>query len=117
MLAPCKVIPQENEKIFCHFLDLDSLPSPSELYVRPVDRLIAEIGTDSSDVVIAYRGNQRWLQSYESVKLNGDSEPLRRLRERGVYMITGGLGRIGLLLAEYLARTAQAKLILTGRTS
>jgi thioesterase domain-containing protein/NAD(P)-dependent dehydrogenase (short-subunit alcohol dehydrogenase family)/acyl carrier protein len=33
-----------------------------------------------------------------------------------VYLITGGLGGIGLALAEHFARTAQAKLILVGRT-
>ena len=40
-----------------------------------------------------------------------------RLREGGVYLITGGLGRIGLVLAEYLARTVRAKLILIGRSA
>jgi NAD(P)-dependent dehydrogenase (short-subunit alcohol dehydrogenase family)/acyl carrier protein len=34
-----------------------------------------------------------------------------------VYLITGGLGNIGLLAAEYLARTVQARLVLLGRTS
>ena len=40
-----------------------------------------------------------------------------RLRKGGVYLITGGLGRIGLVLAEYLARTVRAKLILMGRSA
>ena len=38
------------------------------------------------------------------------------IRKRGVYLITGGLGGIGLTLAEYLARSARCRLILTGRT-
>ncbi|HXB22877.1 MAG TPA: SDR family NAD(P)-dependent oxidoreductase, partial [Candidatus Solibacter sp.] len=38
------------------------------------------------------------------------------LREKGVYLITGGLGGIGLTVAEELARQCQAKLILTGRS-
>jgi len=38
------------------------------------------------------------------------------VRERGAYVITGGLGEIGLELAEYLARTARARLVLVGRT-
>ncbi len=37
------------------------------------------------------------------------------MREKGVYLITGGLGGVGLVLAEYLAKTVQAKLILLGR--
>ncbi|MGZ8709187.1 MAG: SDR family NAD(P)-dependent oxidoreductase, partial [Thermoanaerobaculia bacterium] len=39
------------------------------------------------------------------------------LRERGVYLITGGLGALGLVFAEYLAKNYQARLILTGRTA
>src|SRR6185503_9683539 len=38
------------------------------------------------------------------------------LRERGVYLITGGLGGIGLALAEHLAETVDARLVLVGRT-
>jgi acyl transferase domain-containing protein/NAD(P)-dependent dehydrogenase (short-subunit alcohol dehydrogenase family)/acyl carrier protein len=37
-----------------------------------------------------------------------------RLRERGVYFITGGLGQLGLLLARHLARTVRARLVLCG---
>ena len=39
-----------------------------------------------------------------------------RFRSGGVYLITGGLGGIGLTLAEHLARTQQAKLVLLGRS-
>lgn len=40
-----------------------------------------------------------------------------RLREEGVYLITGGLGGIGLTLAEYLVKTVRARLVLTGRSA
>jgi NAD(P)-dependent dehydrogenase (short-subunit alcohol dehydrogenase family) len=39
-----------------------------------------------------------------------------RLREDGVYLITGGLGGIGLAIAEYLATTVSARLVLVSRT-
>ncbi len=39
-----------------------------------------------------------------------------RLRKNGVYLITGGLGGIGLELAKFLAQSS-AKLVLTGRSS
>ncbi|HEX8185946.1 MAG TPA: SDR family NAD(P)-dependent oxidoreductase, partial [Blastocatellia bacterium] len=38
-----------------------------------------------------------------------------QLRQRGVYLITGGLGSMGLAFARYLAEQARARLILTGR--
>src|SRR5205823_4421153 len=39
------------------------------------------------------------------------------LRQKGVYLITGGLGGLGLIFAEYLARNFQAKLVLIGRSA
>jgi thioesterase domain-containing protein/NAD(P)-dependent dehydrogenase (short-subunit alcohol dehydrogenase family)/acyl carrier protein len=33
-----------------------------------------------------------------------------------VYLITGGLGKVGLILAEHLAKTMQARLVLVGRS-
>jgi NAD(P)-dependent dehydrogenase (short-subunit alcohol dehydrogenase family)/acyl carrier protein len=39
-----------------------------------------------------------------------------RLRKEGVYLITGGLGGIGLVLAEFLARRVSPKLVLIGRS-
>ena len=39
------------------------------------------------------------------------------LRQGGVYLLTGGLGGVGLELAEHLARTVRARLVLTGRSA
>ncbi|MGG2458747.1 SDR family NAD(P)-dependent oxidoreductase [Streptomyces sp. RGM 3693] len=38
------------------------------------------------------------------------------LRDGGVYLLTGGAGRLGLTLAEHLAHQVTATLVLTGRT-
>ncbi len=37
-------------------------------------------------------------------------------KPQGVYLITGGLGGLGLIVADHLAKTYQARLILTGRS-
>ena len=65
---------------------------------------------------VAYRRRHRWVQNYESVKIEGNSEQAPQLRKGGVYVITGGLGGLGLSIAQYFARTAQARLVLVGRT-
>ncbi|MEU3786084.1 SDR family NAD(P)-dependent oxidoreductase [Streptomyces sp900129855] len=39
------------------------------------------------------------------------------LRERGVYLITGGTGGLGLLLAEHLAARVRARLVLVSRSA
>src|SRR5262245_44164995 len=69
-------------------------------------------------MTVAHRGTHRWLQTFCQMRTEPAREGAleqRRLRKAGVYVITGGLGGIGSVLAEYLAREAQAKLVLIGR--
>ncbi|OWY63488.1 polyketide synthase, partial [cyanobacterium TDX16] len=80
------------------------------------ERLLEELIDTSGDVAIAYRKEQRWVQTFEPVRLPEPSDKIAKLRTGGVYLITGGLGNIGLVLAEHLARSVKAKLILTGRS-
>jgi len=63
---------------------------------------------------VALRGDRRWVPGYE--KLHQADEPAP-IRTGGTYLVTGGLGGIGLAMAERLARDYQAKLVLMGRTS
>jgi acyl transferase domain-containing protein/acyl carrier protein len=82
------------------------------------NQLLAELTAQSPDSVIAYRGLHRWVQTFEPVRLNATPEGTPKLlKEGGVYLITGGLGGIGLAVAEYLAQTVQAKLILVSRSA
>ena len=129
LLGLCKVIPQEYSNITCQTLDFvhklgfpseqNLLPSASHLlpsFEKAIDQLLAELTGLSPDLAIAYRGHQRWIQTFEPVRFDNRTQRPKRLREGGVYLITGGLGKIGLILAQHLARTMQAKLILIGRS-
>lgn len=110
-----KVAPYEYPDIT--FSNIDIILPESELAQEKLtDQIVAELRANPSDVVIAYRGSHRWVQCIEPVFLEGKDEGKLRLREQGVYLITGGLGGIGLVLAEYLARTVRARLVLIGRT-
>jgi len=112
LLGAMKVIPQEYANLHCRSIDVVLTDrSPTSAFVA---RLVAELTTTTADDLIAYRGRYRWAQTYEPIRLNADRVP--QLRQGGVYLITGGLGAIGLTLAEYLAKTVRAKLILTGRS-
>ncbi|MEQ9672603.1 SDR family NAD(P)-dependent oxidoreductase [Coleofasciculus sp. G2-EDA-02] len=112
LLGPVNVISQEYPNVNCKSIDV-VIPATEKL----VDQLLAELAIQSSDRIIAYRGNHRWVQTFEPIRLEDAVEGTSRLRKGGVYLITGGLGGIGLVLAEYLAKTVQAKLILTGRSA
>jgi acyl transferase domain-containing protein len=116
LLGACKVIQQEHTNITCRSVDMIV---PFEHAARRgalVDQLLAEAAMKSADVVVAYRGKQRLVQSFEQVRLERDAPAVRPLREKGVYVITGGLGKVGLLLSGYLARTRQARLALFSRS-
>jgi acyl transferase domain-containing protein len=116
VLGLCNVIPQEYTNITCRSIDFGLPQSGSRQEEKLIDQLLAELTTPSSDLTIAYRGNQRWLQDIESIKLDDRANRPTRLRQGGVYFITGGLGKLGFMLAEYLARRVQAKLVLIGRS-
>jgi len=112
LLGPVRVIPREYPNVICRSIDLDlDAPGgkrPSEL----AEHLLAELKTDSSEQVIAYRGNTRWVQTFETVRMSCPEGRPRRLRDRGVYLITGGLEGLGFEIARGLARTAHARLVL-----
>ena len=117
VLGPCKVIPQEYSNIACRSIDIAVPPSGSCEEHALIDQVLVELSAETSDTVVAYRGKHRWVQVFEQVKLAEPIAGTTRLRERGVYLITGGLGGIGLAIAGYLARTVRAKLVLTGRSA
>ncbi|TKJ02763.1 SDR family NAD(P)-dependent oxidoreductase, partial [Bacillus cereus] len=88
----------------------------------------SEIQTDIIDTVIAIRNNTRYIRIYEPIpdekvsemlviNENESASKIPNIRSEGVYLITGGMGGVGLKLAEYLARTVKAKLILVSRTA
>ncbi|MEM9271685.1 MAG: SDR family NAD(P)-dependent oxidoreductase [Cyanobacteria bacterium P01_F01_bin.143] len=116
VLGPVKVIPKEYSNITCCSIDIINPLNQSWQEAKVTDQLQKELQTPFSDSVIAYRGNHRWVQEFEPVYLKPTSEKIPKLQKQGVYLITGGLGGVGLVLAEHIAKTSQAKLLLTGRS-
>jgi NAD(P)-dependent dehydrogenase (short-subunit alcohol dehydrogenase family)/acyl carrier protein len=115
-LGPCRVIPQEYPDIACRAIDI-IVPAPeSQLEAALMEKIISELISKSKDTVVAYRGNHRWAQAFEPVKLESVVQPIATQRAGGVYLITGGLGGLGLAVAESLAQTPRTKLVLVGRT-
>lgn len=114
LLGPCRVIPQEYPGITCRSIDIDTSqfkPGPTE---RLLGQFLAGVPVEPSGAARAYRGNHEWVQIFEPVRL--EAGRAAKLRAGGVYLITGGLGGLGLTFAEYLANAAQAKLVLIGRS-
>ena len=114
LLAACMVIPQEYPNISSRLIDLDGSEITAQ-DARLADVLLEELAVPNLPVV-SYRAGHRWLPTFESVELGQGNPGARRIRDRGVYLITGGLGAVGMLLAEHLARTYKARLALVGRS-
>ncbi len=112
LLGPCRVIPQEYAML-CGYVDVRLSTAHEAAALAP--RILAELATPEPEPAVALRGAHRWLPSVEPVDLPDGEQAPYVLRERGVYLITGGLGGVGLALADYLARTVRARLVLTGR--
>lgn len=118
LLGPCKVIPQEMAGVACRAVDVVQPEPGSPQEKRLVEQLLAELEAELPDAVVAYRGAHRWVQTVEPAPLKGVKGGVGgKLRHQGVYLITGGLGGIGLALAQYLARAVAARLVLIGRSA
>lgn len=116
LLGPCIVIRQEYPNIRTKSIDLDLSGNVSE-YESAAELVFGEFIDSDPSLFVAYRNAQRWVQSYESVALSKPDHGGSSFRERGVYLITGGLGKVGIAISEYLARNYRAKLVLIGRSS
>ncbi|MBD2344920.1 type I polyketide synthase [Anabaena subtropica] len=117
VLGLCKVIPQEYPNITCRNIDIVTPESGSFAEHQLIKQLKAEMVTHSSDLVVAYRANHRWIESFEPTQLKEVEIKKTRLREKGIYLIAGDfVGSLGLVFAEYLAHTLQANLVFIGNT-
>jgi acyl transferase domain-containing protein/acyl carrier protein len=113
IIGAARVIPQEHSNLRCRLMDCDA-PDPDDIELARA--IIDEITLEAFEPAVAYRNGQRWVQSYEPLHLPPATGVPPLLRRHGVYLITGGLGQIGLTLAEALSDAVQARLVLTGRS-
>ncbi|MGD9161547.1 MAG: SDR family NAD(P)-dependent oxidoreductase, partial [Desulfobacteraceae bacterium] len=114
LLGPITVIPQECQGIECRSIDIDLAEDDSRKKI--IENLLLEIKSKTDDPIIAYRKEKRRVRNIRSVHVKKTAGRYR-IKEKGVYLITGGLGNIGLELAEYLANTLEIRIVLTGRSS
>ncbi len=120
--AFCGVIALECANISSRVIDVDFESNPAAV----TRQLLKELASAASNETVAYRGSARWIQQYEPVRLEESDESgsdKRKsgyriaIRTGGTYLITGGLGGVGLVFAKHLARQANAQIVLTSRTT
>ncbi|WP_051217180.1 type I polyketide synthase [Paenibacillus assamensis] len=113
MIGLSKAIGWENPHIRLRWIDLDEGTDATDV-------IESELGTESNEFWTSYRDGQRYVERVDV--LHVDKRHLVsqsvHIDADGVYVITGGLGSIGLLIAAHLATEAKGNihLALLGRT-
>lgn len=116
-----KTLKIEHPRISCQPVEIQNSHLNSSDIMDIIER---ELRSNSKSMeTVRYFGQDRYTSKLVAVELDGeDSEDSKKsmitanLKEKGIYLITGGAGGLGLIFAEYLARQYGARLALTGRS-
>lgn len=113
LLGAATVIPQETAGITCRVLDITGAATDEQA----VDTVLSAFHSTTS-TELAVRGRHVWARAFDRVDWIADGDEERTaLREGGVYLITGGLGGLGLALAEQVASAVDRPVLgLLGRS-
>ncbi|HEY1904169.1 MAG TPA: SDR family NAD(P)-dependent oxidoreductase [Terracidiphilus sp.] len=113
LLGPSRVIPAELPEITCRSIDVDLASGAA---MQRASQIVAEMNTGPLNGTIAFRQGERFIETVEPLTLSTSLE-YQRLEHGDVYLITGGLGGVGLVVAEQLAREFHARLVLVTRSA
>ena len=109
-----RTIVSEHQELWGGLLDLDPRAEPQDAAAAQILRALAEPRAEGEDQV-AVRGRDRFVPRLRRF------EPLRRApfacSPDAAYLITGGLGGLGLEVARWLASREARHLVLLGRTA
>ncbi len=108
-----KTINYEYPEFLCTTVDLGSQILPQES-----QSLFEELWLNERETQIALRGNQRYVARLVqwSAKATQPKKKSTLLNPQATYLITGGLGSLGLLVADWMAKQGAKHLVLIGRS-
>ena len=118
VLAAVKVIPQEYYGFKAHCIEFEwsDLLRRSKYYSEKILNEIYAFTSGNSRDIVVYRNKKRWIISYDNIEIKEDDYSISRFKNGGVYLITGGAGNVGAVIALYLAEKYNARLLITGKT-
>jgi len=120
LLGAVRVITQEYPNIECQNIDLCLPANPAQIQEQIFLPILSELMAEDLTQLVAYRGFYRWLRKFQpqlavTRDANESNEMENHLVETGHYVITGGLGGIGLSLAKGIAQKVKAQFTLLSR--
>ncbi len=95
----------------CRCIDFESVEGSLEQSLQTV---LEELSTTGPGLSIAYRRGRRWQKVWTPIALRQGAKSA--FRDGGVYLITGGGGGIGHVVAKHLLRHYGARVVIAGRT-
>ena len=111
VVGPCRVLPAEDADARCRVID-----TATDSHHDWTASVLSELDTALTETLVALRNGRRWVPSFQRASAPSSDKARSPFRQRGVYLITGGLGGVGLGLAEEMAKDVQARLVLIGRS-
>ena len=97
LLGPAKVAPREYMNLQCRLVDLDG-----ELADRHIGPLRTELmSVPGGTAAVALRAGHRWAPDFASLTVPETGLVPSPLRDGGAYLVIGGLGGVGLSIAEH----------------
>jgi malonyl CoA-acyl carrier protein transacylase len=111
LLGLVKVIKQEIPGLTSRHIDLTG----DETAVN-AEHILQELRVLSGKQEVAYRHGQRWIPRLEKVDFGSQQKQDFAFQPGGMYLISGGLGGVGVEIAKYLLKHYKARLVLVGRT-
>ena len=108
-MGAARVIPQEHPGLRIAHVDVDGDPAVL------ADGLVAELAAGIPEPGLVLRDKRRFVEAFEPLTIGSIEAPID-LPEQPVVMITGGLGHMGMSLAEGVFEHLNARLVLVGRS-
>lgn len=105
LLGLSKVVPFENPALRCRCVDLD----------EDDGHLMTELRAAGPDTEVAWRRGRRYVRRLRTATPPPPLEPA--LAGPGAFVVTGGMGSLGLLVARWLAESGVRGLALLGRSA
>gem|GEM_PF-508167 len=104
-----KVIGQEYANMKCRCIDIDNYTD--------ADTIISEVKEKVQSDRVAFREGTRYIEEFREVDIHKLETKNIKIKDEGLYVITGGTGGIGLEVAKYLASKNSVKLALINRSA
>ena len=108
-----RTVAQEHSELWGGLVDLD----PSASFDESTAGLWEDMARPDGEDEIVYRGGQRYVARLTRTRLSPETVRPPLWRPDGSYLITGGFGDLGLVIARWMVNRGARRLILLGRTS